>query len=164
VGYEIEPGATGAPEIKGYTQEYLDASSPRRQQIKEHLNQEGIRGAEAAEIAAHRTRDAKLEVTHEEMQRRHREMAVQYGNQGERVVQEAQARARQVAPPTEEQTNRAIREAVRYAVEKNFERNAVSGERDLMRDGLRRAMGEAPLARIQQQLNQEIEQGGLILK
>src|SRR5208283_5956809 len=67
-GYEIEPGTTGAPEIKGYTQEYLEASSPRRQQIKEHLNQEGVRGAEAAEIAAHRTRDAKIDVSHEEMQ------------------------------------------------------------------------------------------------
>ena len=164
LGYEIEQSPKGAPEIKGYTQQYLEASSPRRQQIKEHLSQQGIRGAEAAEIAAHRTRDAKLDITHEEMQRRHREMAVQYGNQAERVVQGAQVRARQIAPPSEEQTNRAVREAVRYAVEKNFERNAVSGERDLMRDGLRRAMGEAPLARIQQQLNREIERGGLIQK
>jgi conjugative relaxase-like TrwC/TraI family protein len=32
LGYEIEPGKSGAPEIKGYSQEYLDASSPRRQQ------------------------------------------------------------------------------------------------------------------------------------
>ena len=85
LGYQVEQSASGAPEIKGYTQEYLDASSPRRQQIKEHLNQEGVRGAEAAEIAAHRTRDAKLEVSHEEMQRRHREMAMRYGNQAERV-------------------------------------------------------------------------------
>jgi len=37
LGYEIEQGKSGQPEIKGYTQEYLDASSPRRQQIKEHL-------------------------------------------------------------------------------------------------------------------------------
>ncbi len=35
LGYEIEPGRSGAPEIKGYSQEYLDASSPRRQQIVE---------------------------------------------------------------------------------------------------------------------------------
>ena len=37
LGYEIETGKHGQPEIKGYTQEYLDASSPRREQIKEHL-------------------------------------------------------------------------------------------------------------------------------
>ena len=30
LGYEIEMGKHGQPEIKGYTQEYLDASSPRR--------------------------------------------------------------------------------------------------------------------------------------
>src|SRR6266702_7067435 len=37
LGYEIEAGKSGAPEIKGYSQEYLDASSPRSQQIREHL-------------------------------------------------------------------------------------------------------------------------------
>jgi conjugative relaxase-like TrwC/TraI family protein len=37
LGYEITAGRSGAPEIKGYTQEYLDASSPRSQQIREYL-------------------------------------------------------------------------------------------------------------------------------
>jgi conjugative relaxase-like TrwC/TraI family protein len=162
LGYQIEQSPNGAPEIKGYTQGYLDASSPRRQQIKEHLDQEGIKGAEAAEIAAHRTRDAKIDVSHEEMQRCHQDMAEKYGNQPERVVQEAQARARQIEPRTEEQIGRTIREAVHYAVEKNFEREAVSDERELMRDALKRAMGEASVRRIQQQLNQDVEDGGLI--
>jgi conjugative relaxase-like TrwC/TraI family protein len=162
LGYQIEQSPNGAPEIKGYTQEYLDASSPRRQQIKEHLDQEGIKGAEAAEIAAHRTRDAKIDVSHEEMQRRHQEMAEKYGNQPERVVQEAQARAHHIEPRTEEQIDRTVHEAVHYAVEKNFEREAVSDERELMRDALKRAMGEAPVWRIQQQLNQEVDDGGLI--
>src|SRR6202043_2252462 len=31
LGYEIETGKHGQPEIKGYTEEYLDASSPRRE-------------------------------------------------------------------------------------------------------------------------------------
>jgi conjugative relaxase-like TrwC/TraI family protein len=39
LGYEIEPGKSGAPEIKGYTQEYLDASSPRSQQIRAYMEQ-----------------------------------------------------------------------------------------------------------------------------
>ena len=37
LGYEIGCGRSGAPEIMGYTQEYLDASSPRSQQIREYL-------------------------------------------------------------------------------------------------------------------------------
>jgi conjugative relaxase-like TrwC/TraI family protein len=42
LGYEIQPGRSGAPEIKGYTQEYLDASSPRRQQIVEAVARSGF--------------------------------------------------------------------------------------------------------------------------
>src|ERR1700726_2876501 len=59
LGYEITPGKNNAPEIKGYTQEYLDASSPRSQQIREYLERTGRSGKEAAEIAAHSTRDRK---------------------------------------------------------------------------------------------------------
>ena len=162
LGYEIEPNANGAPEIKGYTQDYLDASSPRRQQIKEHLNQEGVRGAEAAEIAAHRTRNAKVDVSHQEMQRRHQAMAAQYGNQPERVAQEAQGRVHPTQLKSKEHLEKTVREAVNYAIGKNFEREAVSDERELMRDALKRAMGEAPLGRIQQQFNKEAEHGGLI--
>jgi conjugative relaxase-like TrwC/TraI family protein len=162
LGYEIEQSPHGAPEIKGYTQEYLDASSPRRQQIKEHLQQEGINGPEAAEIAAHRTRDAKLNVSHEEMQQRHRQMAEAFGNQPERVVRQAQARAQEIEAPDENRVQRVIQQSIHYAVEKNFERQAVTDERELMRDTLKRAMGEAPLTQIRQQFNQEIENGGLI--
>ena len=91
-GYEIETGKSGQPEITGYTREYLEASSPRRQQIQEHLAEQGVRGAGAAQIAAHQTRDDKLPaITHEEMQQRHREMAAQFGQQPEHVMREAQS-------------------------------------------------------------------------
>ena len=64
-GYEIERGKSGQPEIRGYTREYLDASSPRSQQIQAYLDQQGVRGAGAAQIAAHQTRDDKLPaITH----------------------------------------------------------------------------------------------------
>src|ERR1700749_420841 len=59
LGYEITAGRSGAPELKGYTQEYLDASSPRSQQIREYMERTGRNGREAAEIAAHSTRDRK---------------------------------------------------------------------------------------------------------
>ncbi|MDQ2843572.1 MAG: relaxase domain-containing protein [Acidobacteriota bacterium] len=52
LGYQIEAGKNGAPEIQGYSQEYLAASSPRSQQIKQHLAEQGIEGAGAAQIAA----------------------------------------------------------------------------------------------------------------
>src|SRR5438309_2491716 len=40
LGYEIDRGESGQPEVRGYTQAYLDASSPRRQQIEAHLAEE----------------------------------------------------------------------------------------------------------------------------
>ncbi len=59
LGYELERGKHGQPEIKGYTKEYLEASSPRREQIKDHLREQGIDGAAAAQIAAHHTTSGK---------------------------------------------------------------------------------------------------------
>ena len=71
LGYAIERGQSGQPEIRGYTREYLEASSPRREQIENYLAEADRQGAAAAQIAAHHTREAKLDVSHAEMQRRH---------------------------------------------------------------------------------------------
>ncbi len=93
LGYELERGKHGQPEIKGYTKEYLEASSPRREQIKDHLREMGIDGAGAAQVAAHRTRDSKELLSPEEVLARHRELAAQYGHQADRVVAEAREQA-----------------------------------------------------------------------
>src|SRR5207302_6936110 len=108
LGYEIERGKGGQPEIKGYSEEYLAASSPRRQQIEEHLAKENQRGADAAQIAAHKTREGKLELSHEEMQDRHKAMAAQFGHQSERVVEAALERRKQLQ---EEPGEKAIGQA-----------------------------------------------------
>ena len=86
LGYEIERGEHGQPEIKGYTREYLEASSPRRQQIEEHMEAAGRSGAGAAQIAAHQTRDAKQALSHEEVRARHQKLAIEYGKQPQRVI------------------------------------------------------------------------------
>ncbi len=54
LAYDIERGTSGQPEIRGYTEAYLEASSPRRQQIEAHLQDAQRTGAAAAQIAAHR--------------------------------------------------------------------------------------------------------------
>src|SRR5205085_3602012 len=53
LGYEVERGRSGQPEIRGYTEEFLNASSPRRKQIEDYLAQVDRQGAAAAQIAAH---------------------------------------------------------------------------------------------------------------
>ncbi len=146
LGYEIQPGKSGAPDIKGYSQEYLDASSPRRQQIEEALARSGHSGPEAAQIAAHNTRDRKQIMTPEKVLAAHCQIAAEFGNQADRVVSEARERAtrksqEQVQIPAPDPVQRA-RESVSYAKARNFEREAVNDERSIMRDALRRGMGD----------------------
>src|SRR5580692_10330150 len=92
MGYQIERGEHGQPEIKGYSREYLEASSPRRQAIKEHMEATGVNGAGAAQIAAHQTREAKQPLSHEEVRAQHQKMAEEYGQQPQRVLTEAAQR------------------------------------------------------------------------
>jgi conjugative relaxase-like TrwC/TraI family protein len=159
LGYEIERGESSQPEIKGYSKEYLEASSPRRQQIEEHLAKENQRGAGAAQIAAHQTREGKLELSHEEMQERHEAMALQFGNQPERVVEAAQERREQLQ---EEPGEKAIGQALTYSREKNLEREAVAEERELLRDALNRSMGDGTVAEVKAELEKRVRAGEFI--
>jgi integrase len=97
LGYTIERGEFGQPEIKGYTKEYMEANSQRREQVKEHMRASGLDGPAAAQIAAHRTRDSKQLLSPEEVLRQHRVLAAQHGNQADRVVAEARQQVRQHA-------------------------------------------------------------------
>ncbi|WP_263359645.1 MobF family relaxase [Acidicapsa ligni] len=149
LGYEIEAGRSGAPEIRGYTQEYLDASSQRSQQIRDRMEQSGFRGHEAAEIAAHSTRDKKLIQSPAEVLAAHRQLAAEFGNQADRIVAEARERSQgQAAERVPERTQQAAREAVTFARDRSFEREAVTDERDLFRDALRRGMSETTYAEV----------------
>ncbi|MBZ5687735.1 MAG: relaxase domain-containing protein [Acidobacteriia bacterium] len=158
-GYEIERGKSGQPEIVGYTRAYLDASSPRSQQIQAYLEQQGVKGAGAAQIAAHQTRDDKLPaITHSEMQRMHKEMAERFGNQPEQVIRAAHSHKIERNVPN----RRHLESALTYAQDKNLERHAVTDERDLMRDALKRSMGEAAFREVRESFEKRIDSGRLI--
>jgi conjugative relaxase-like TrwC/TraI family protein len=160
LGYEVERGAHGQPEIKGYTQEYLEASSPRRQQIEQRLAEQGRRGAGAAQIAAHRTRDAKQPLSIEEVRAQHQKLAAEHGNQPQRVMAEA---ARRWGVEVEPERSRQVAEsAVTYARERGIERAAVVDERALLRDALKHTMCEARLPEIKTELEKRIANGELI--
>ena len=159
MGYEIEHGKSGQPEITGYSEAYLAASSPRRQQIEEHLAKENQRGADAAQIAAHKTRQPKLELSQEEMQQRHQQMAEAFGNQPARAVagaKEKEPRIEQDSPRTTTQT------AVTFSKERNLEREAVVDERELLRDALRRSMGQATLTDVRAEFEKRVNAGEFI--
>jgi conjugative relaxase-like TrwC/TraI family protein len=155
MGYEIERGDHGQPEIKGYSREYLEASSPRRQQIEAQMAAEGRTGAGAAQIAAHQTRDAKQPLSHDEVRERHQEMARVYGNQPQRVLTEAAQRPGVELTP--EPSRIAAQGGMSYARERGMEREAVSDERSLMRDALKHTMGEARLPEIKAEFESRVE-------
>src|SRR5207244_6546301 len=137
LGYEIVRGKSGQPEITGYSEEYLAASSPRRQQIEEHLAKENQRGADAAQIAAYKTRQAKLQLSQEEVQERHQQMAEAFGNQPERVTAAARERTQRIE---QDVPGVSAQSAVTFSKERNVERVAVGDEREWLRDTLRRSM------------------------
>src|SRR6202050_1197410 len=157
LGYEITVGRSGAPEIKGYTQEYLDASSPRSQQIREYLERTGRSGKEAAEIAAHSTRDRKEIHSPGEVMAAHRKLAADFGHQAEAVVRAARERLQHQEKPIN--SFERVRESLTFSRDKNFEREAVVDERALIRDGLRRGMGEVTYAQVRGNLDARLASG-----
>ncbi len=161
LGYEIERGRSGQPEIRGYTRDYLEASSPRRQQIEDYLAEADRQGAAAAQIAAHQTREAKLDVSHEEMQRRHQELAEQFGNQPTKVVETTEHRHEYHVEHEREQAD-AARRAVTFARDRNLEREAVVEERAILRDALQRSLGEARVDEIKQEVDRRMDRGEFV--
>jgi conjugative relaxase-like TrwC/TraI family protein len=157
LGYEISVGRSGAPEIKGYTQEYLDASSPRSQQIREYLERTGRTGKEAAEIAAHSTRDRKEIHSPADVMAAHRKLAADFGHQAEAVVRAARDRLQHQEKPVHSFDR--VRESLTFSRDKNFEREAVVDERALIRDGLRRGMGEVTFAQVRGNLDARLASG-----
>ena len=67
LGYEITPGRSGAPEIKGYTQEYLDASSPRSQQILEYLERRAALAKKPLKLPPIQPATARKSIRHEKL-------------------------------------------------------------------------------------------------
>jgi conjugative relaxase-like TrwC/TraI family protein len=151
LGYEIEIGEYGQPEIRGYSQDYLHASSPRRQQILEYLETQAVSGPKAAEIAALCTRDGKRELTAQQVVERHLQIANEYGNQAQEVVESSYGRAHghNLLEAGDARTESA-RTAVDYALMHDFERSAVQDKRRLFTSALSRSFGKARLPDISQ--------------
>ena len=162
LGYELETGKSGAPEIKGYSAAYLEASSPRSQQIREQMEKTGHSGPEAAQIAAHNTRDRKQRLTAEGVLLAHKAMAAEHGDQPRQVIAAARERAR--TQGQEPDGNKAATEAVTYARQNIFEREAVADERLILRDALRRGMGETTYAEVKAEFDARQKQGEFLTR
>ena len=170
LGYEIEVDArTGAPEIKGFSKEYLKESSPRREEVrkearemKERLEREGAivkEGAGLNQAAAHANRASKR---YDRSQMRHRalEMDAQYGSQAAVAVERARKRVR--LEYSQDQIDKRAREAVTFARDNAMEREAVADLRKLTGDALRRNLGLTTYDAVMTELRQRVERGEFI--
>ena len=170
LGYEVTVDArTGAPEIKGFSKEYLAASSPRRQEIeheaaemKERLATQGITVEDGAGLrqAAAKTDRMSKQYDHEEMRARHLEMDARFGEQARRVAESAQERG-SLSLSDEEVKSRA-QAAVTFARENAGEREAVVDKRRVMVDALRRNLCFTTFDAVVGELNERIDNGAFI--
>ena len=170
LGYEVEVDPrTGAPEIKGFSEEYLIASSPRRKQIekeageiKERFAQQGIMvkdGAGLNQAAAKLDRKSKR-YDRTEMRTRHQEMDARFGNQA--VLAVDAARERGPLSFNEEETKKRAQSAVTFARQNAGAREAVVDKRKVLVDALRRNMTFTTHDAVAQELNQRVESGEFI--
>jgi conjugative relaxase-like TrwC/TraI family protein len=170
LGYEIEiESRTGAPEIKGFSKEYLQDSSPRRkemrkeaQEMKARLEKEGVTVKEGAGLnqAAARTDRASKQYDHAEMRERALEMDAKYDNQAERSVERALQNGH-FKLSADEIAKRA-QEAVTFARDNAMEREAVVEIRKVKIDALRRNLGLTTYQAVATELAKRQQQGEFI--
>ncbi|MGH9966592.1 MAG: MobF family relaxase [Pyrinomonadaceae bacterium] len=170
LGYEIQVDPrTGAPEIKGFSEAYLEESSPRRkevlkeaEQIKERLEREGVTVSENARLkqaAAHNDRASKR-YDRAAMRERALELDTKHDNQARSLVKQVRERL----PLCLAQEEIAIRaqEAVTFARDNAVEREAVADMRQIMTDALRRNLGLTTYQAVTTELRRRHERGEFI--
>jgi conjugative relaxase-like TrwC/TraI family protein len=158
--YQIARGLNHAPEIKGYSADYLQAESLRNAEIQRELKERGVSGAEAINNIKHQNREAKLQLTPDELKALHKRNAAEFGEQPSRIVAEtAQRHSRSLSGEKAEEKAQA---AVTFARERLSERSAVFEHFEVIRDALRHAQGKIRLPDVQTELDRQREQGNFI--
>jgi len=170
LGYEIRVDPrTGAPEIKGFSQEYLRESSPRREeveretgQMKERLEREGKTVSDNARLkqAAARNNRRSKNFDHGKMQERALEMDAKHDSQARRLV--VQARKRLALRLPQNEIEKRAQEAVTFARDNAVKTEAVADMRNVWIDALRRNLGLTNYAAVSAELHRRQESGEFI--
>ena len=148
LGYQIEFGKNGAPEIQGYTPEYLASESLRSQAIQRHLQESGLDGARAAALLAKHNRNEKLELTPEETMALLRANAAAHGHQHEPIIQAALERSKAL----EIEPMMTVGEAVTLAKRSLAENYAVFEHWDLVTKALEFGQGHVLLPEVEREI------------
>ena len=156
LGYELAPGTNHAPDIKGFTKEYLEAESQRSQRIKIEMENKGIDGREASNQIAHSMRENKLKWTPEEVHRAHREHQEQFGGQADKLHAESLKRQGVTLNPETAQTQ--AKASVDFALNKLSERTAVFNQWETYREALRHGQGKLTFDDVKQEVSRREQQ------
>lgn len=160
LGYAIERGTNHAPDIKGYTKEYLDAESLRTAEIRRQMEERGLTGRAAENEIKHQYRESKLQLTPEQLRALHQEHASEFGNQPRHVIEQAsQAKTRRIQ--SEKASARAAA-AVTFARNRLSERSSVFEHFEVIRDALRHVQGKVGLPEIEAELTKQNTEGHFI--
>ena len=170
LGYEIRVDPrTGAPEIKGFSEEYLQDSSPRRKevlkeekQMKERLEREGQMVSDNARLkqAAARNNRGSKNFDTDLMRTRALEKDVRHDYQAQRCVAEARERLPLQIPQSE--IEKRAQEAVTFARDNAVQKEAVADVRKVKSDALRRNLGLTNPAAVIAEFHRRQESGEFI--
>ncbi len=157
LGYEIRiDPKTKAPEIKGFSEEYLKAESLRGELIRHRMEELGLSSGAAARIVKLSTREEKLSLSPDELRVLHRAHGELFGNLAQRAYAEALERGpvhtRHIASP----------ETVNFAERRLSERNAVFEHYELVRDALRYGRGTVDVASVETEVRKRVRERRLI--
>ena len=170
LGYEIRVDPrTGAPEIQGFSAEYLRDSSPRREEVLtekgkmiERMEREGKTVSDNARLqqAAARINRRSKKFDHNLMRTRALEMDVRHDYQAQRLV--AEARERLPLRLSQKEIETRAQEAVTFARDKVMEKTAVADIRDVWDHALRRQLGFTNYAAVAAEIHRRQESGEFI--
>src|SRR5437588_239951 len=170
LGYAIEVDPrTGAPEIKGFSKQYLQESSPRREEvvkeaeeIKERLERNGATVKEDARLkqAAARIDRASKQYDRAEMRERALEMDTRHDHQARRSIEQAHERG--AINLSQDEIAKRAQEAVTFARDNAVEREAVVDMRKVKIDALRRNLGLTTYQAVMAELRQRQERGEFV--
>jgi len=170
LGYEtrVDP-RTGAPEIKGFSEAYLQESSPRRKEVvndtekaKERLGREGKTVSANARLKQAVARNNRRSKNFDPDLMRHRalEMDAKHDSQARHLA--AQARERGPIRLAQDEVSIRAQEAVTFARDNAVERKAVADIRDVRIDAYRRNLGRTTTEAITKEFSRRQERGEFI--
>jgi conjugative relaxase-like TrwC/TraI family protein len=160
LGYGVVRGTNDAPDIAGYTPEYLAAESLRNAQLKQRLEELGLTGRRAEDIINHQNREEKLKITPYELRKLHRAHAEVFGNQPDAIVA---AVANRVAETISQRQRASLAsQAVSSAARKLTERNAVIEEHRVIEQALKYGHGRVLVGDVEEELAKQRSERKLI--